>query len=228
MIIDIIGLPGSGKSFLAEEIAEDLNRRNIDNINVLRYERYTFKGKLINRIKKEFIKKFRYTNRIREELCIILKDELYLKSIYNKDRNIDYYIDHIAISIYRYSKLMRRKKVYIFDEGIYHALATLCMDYNISNDIFLNLLLFCKSKLGENNIIYNKISVKDCLQSIKQRNRKQCDIDELSDEMTYQMLRAYENYFMLIEKEINIISVSRNESSAEKIRKISSVYVRRN
>ena len=56
MIIDIIGLPGSGKSFLAEEIAEDLNRRNIDNINVLRYERYTFKGKLINRIKKEFIK----------------------------------------------------------------------------------------------------------------------------------------------------------------------------
>lgn len=224
MIIDIIGFPGSGKSFLCEQITNDLKKKDIKTMNVLKFRRYTVLGKICNKIFFLIFCNSKEIRRLKNKMSLILKNELHLKSIFNKNRDMEFYIEYIALSIFYYNKIKNRKCIYIFDEGIYHLVCTLCMDYNLSIDLFYKLILFCKEEIGEINIIYNKISIYNCFKSIKKRNRRECQIDYLEDNEIYRMLNMYKIYFDSLEGYLKMLTIDREELDVNKIRKIRYLY----
>lgn len=50
MIIELFGLPGSGKSYLTSKLIDELNSEGIQAVNVTEYLNGTIKGRIIKKI----------------------------------------------------------------------------------------------------------------------------------------------------------------------------------
>lgn len=196
MLLELYGLPGSGKSFIIKKI-----------------NRNTFIGFTKNiKIKKIVIKLGKKIS-IWMPSSIILKNKIYciiknisLKPLYI-ERSINEHINNIIMIAFGYK--WRGKRNLYMDEGIIHRIVSFAVNYNIPiEQTFLIINLFEKY-LKNSVIIYLDVNVNDCLNGIKKRNRHICEMDELKGEKLKQYLNSFKIYFDAIYHKYSHIKITR-------------------
>lgn len=179
MIIDIIGLPGSGKTFFSNSLVEYFKREGIKVINMTENRRASnfFKKLTIYIDRKLAFLSIDY-QKLQKSLDNILKDVI----VENKDLStFKKYKKELSYSLYVHKKYAKETGIFIFDEGCYHELCALLMRFGFDNreyEVKLHDILKC---LNIKNI-YFRCSTDIAFQSIRKRNRHTCEFDELGDE----------------------------------------------
>lgn len=203
MIIDIFGIPGSGKSYLAYELIK-MKSNSTKNLTLI--ERTTFHGKVLKKLGMFMIKKVFNKKLYKDKNYNFLIQKYNQKGKYNTNRNIQEYIYrmlYIQLQYNFYNKFS--KKDFIVEEGVYHAIITMAVDFEIeSKDVkLLTKYIYNKNKKNKLTVIYHKATVLTAERSIKKRNRKSAPIDFLVGKELLFFLKEYEKYCELVSNLVN-------------------------
>ncbi len=197
MIVELFGLPGSGKTFMVERLrakGSDLNKNKshviIPNLVVfLKKIAVFFPSALLIRLK---IKKI-----LKEELI----DYPYI------DRPLKMWINNIVMVWFGYEHLGGRRQI-LLDEGLVQRIVAMCVNCDItysSMDKLVNLLVE-----KEIHPFYLKEEVDNCMDSIRTRNRHVSEMDELEGETLHKYLIDYANRFDHISNFFGFHSITRS------------------
>lgn len=214
MIIEMIGPPGAGKTYLSNKMIDELNKKNIKSINVIDAQRNKFFIKLIWRITSYLVK---YNSNYKKELYYFRNVFERYKSIQSNfiEVQIDTYIQRLAFLKYLYRKLNNSSKVYIFDEGIVQALLSMGIYFNIDSKIYERYL----NDILPEDIMFVYIDAKNdvVLESIRLRDRHVCQLDEFNDYEMDKFLNKYNEYCKYTVEKINCLKIYRNDKLEKNI-----------
>lgn len=174
MIVECMGLPGSGKTYLANQIVAGLKLEGYSAVNFVDRSRHHFFYRVLFWVLRKNVIINQFYRSIRQEYSKCIGE---MKDVYNTGLN-DYYLTELVVYKILYSRFVNAKKYYIFDEGILHMLASISALYGVERE---NLLFPFKDIKQECARIYVRTSVDDSIKSIKQRDRHECEMDEFSD-----------------------------------------------
>jgi|GEM_PF-2417776 len=219
MVIDFYGLPGSGKTYLANKLVNNYKKNNYKASNIIEFERGNIFWKIYVQILKLFmVFNKTYRNEI-AELKFILKEYKTEEARFNNVQ-ISYYIKRLVYLRTLYKRQIPQKNFLIYDEGILQLIITIAVNYDLPNDLIKKLIDYNSKILSNIITVYNSISIENCIESIIQRNRHVCYIDELDNVEREIFLR--ENYKIAEEicKLVDSCIVERNDDDANKIKLI--------
>ena len=193
MVIECIGLPGSGKTYLLKGLERELKAGGSEVVNVTELAVSRLSWKAAAGLMRAGVFTDRRSGAVGKRLEEILRREGPLQSRFGIYENADYTIRSAAALIALYGKMGKSPKVYLFDEGLIHTLIKLCADCMISDDVFLEMAAEAvKGVRGEWTVVYNEITPEQCMTSIRARDRHICTFDELSDSQLERILAEYE------------------------------------
>lgn len=223
MIIEAIGLPGSGKTFLFNKLKEKLSdEKKVYNFTEL--SRNNLHCKIVVMLFLSFISlPFTFLN-WKKELYTIIDNELPHRSSFGLYSSPTYCVNYAILMCIVYRFMYQSEKVFLFDEGMYHNIVKLCSDFNWPIEVSEKLLQKCNelARIEENRknhiVIYNYYPVYETKNSIKNRNRHVSLFDELSNEQLDSILKRYENYNEKIFKQA--IVINRSDSIEKNLRRI--------
>lgn len=226
MILETIGLPGGGKTYLCNEIEKNLNK-SVHSLNILKYTSNIFLFKIIKKIFILASNQTKIAKNIKKEIKAVLKNED-IKSKFSIYDDESYSINMICSFIILYKLLKKSKKVYIFDEGVVHTAIKMCADFGFSEKTFNEIINIIESSINNEKwyVVYNHIDIKSCINSIKNRNRHICAFDELSDNDLYSILQYYDKYNKYYCNTRKVVRVERNEYMNRKLEFIKNKILR--
>lgn len=128
MVIECIGLPGSGKTELAELIEKELKRREVDYVNVSANIRNRISWKFLRVIAGALIFLSADARWLRGRLLGLLQKE--------GDDSEKGVIRNLAVYSFWYRRMIRSHKIFLFDEGMVHTLMMFCADRKITEETF--------------------------------------------------------------------------------------------
>ncbi|MGG5359052.1 MULTISPECIES: hypothetical protein [unclassified Enterococcus] len=190
MIIDIFGIPGSGKTYYSEVLEKEYNKKSF---NYLKFERETLAGKALHKL----ITNISIIFPRRKYQYLMKKYSHY--GIYNKKRKIKFYLDRIMYLNFLYRWFP--KKIYmILDEGLLHTIATMQVDFLIEDEDIRKVLQSIYTTMKRQGItpIYHYADVLIAEKAICVRNRHVCAIDELKGKELVLFLERYKHACELI------------------------------
>lgn len=219
MIIELIGLPGSGKTYIANQIIDKVYNKRA--INVTEWSRTTFEGRAIKKIIYLMSNVCPEIKNYKDNIYRIVGSR-YPKSLFGLYDDFENCIDMFSVTLYTERKYLKKSGVYLFDEGSLHSISKLYGDFDIESDVVIRLVQYCLKVLDikSDQIIFNHISVDDDIKSIKMRNRNACRFDRLSDEHLGKILTRYYQSCEIINNLTGAINIERNEPNDEKMLKI--------
>lgn len=211
MIIDLYGLPGSGKTYLGNELERYFQKKGIKAKNITNYLRETITGKILKQI--AFLT-ITFNPKINKYFKILKNNALV------SNKNNIYYLKELSILIFLYKKLYNKKNIFIFDEGVYHTIIKLFTKIDTQEKDVLSLIKKTSQLIPSDiKTIYLKTSTTESFKSIRRRDRHSCPFDELND----RKLNTYlEKNFILcekIDKNVDVLIVKSKNYSIEKILK---------
>ena len=135
MVIECIGLPGSGKTELTELIEKELKRREVDYVNVSANLRSRISWKFLRAIAELLVFLNADARWLRDRLRGILQKEGAVSSfgVYDNEKRV---IRSLAVYSFWYRRMIRSHRIFLFDEGMLHTLMLFCADYRIAEDAF--------------------------------------------------------------------------------------------
>ena len=136
MVIECMGLPGSGKTYLMELVEKELRRREVDYVNVSAGLMNRISWKILRKIARALIYLSPDARWLRDRLLKILGEEGELHSSFGIYENEKYTVKSAALFAFIYRRMIRSHKLYLFDEGLVHALVKFCADFKISDETF--------------------------------------------------------------------------------------------
>lgn len=208
MILEMVGPPGCGKTYLSNKVIGELNKKNIKAINIIDEQRNNFFIKIIWKITSYLAK---FDSSYKKELH-------YFREVFQQYKNIksnfieveiDTYIQRLAFFRYLYRKLNSSSKVYAFDEGILQALLSMGIYFNIDSKLYEKYL---REIFPEDIMLVYIDSTNDVvLESIRLRDRHVCQLDEFDDYQINKFLNKYNEYSKYTIDKINYLKIYRNE-----------------
>lgn len=174
MIIDFLGTPGCGKTYLVNSLVERTKHRQIKCVNITENSR----SKLFWKIKFKvygFISLI-YFHKLYKHLSLILKNYQHIKPKYSES-NVRAYLRSLILRLYLYRLYNKKKDLYVQDEGVLQLIATICVNFNVDENSLremISLFVFPQT-------IFLNRQICICKDNIKKRNRHVCAIDELKD-----------------------------------------------
>lgn len=212
MVIECIGLPGSGKTYLLKGLERALRAQGTEVVNVTERMMDRLSWKAAAKLMRAGAFMDRESASLRKRLEKILQQEEPLKSRFGIYDDADYTIRSAAALIALYRKMGKSPKVYLFDEGLIHTLVKLCADCMIRDDVFLQMAAeVVKSVQGEWTVVFNEITAEQCMASIKARDRHICTFDELSDRQLERILAEYERLNECYSAHYPVLRVNRSQ-----------------
>lgn len=135
MVIECIGLPGSGKTELTELIEKELKRREVDYVNVSAGLRNRISWKILRVIAGALIFLSADARWLRDRLRGILQKEEPADSfgVYENEKSV---FRILAVYSFWYRRMIRSHRIFLFDEGMLHTLMMFCADRRITEDAF--------------------------------------------------------------------------------------------
>lgn len=221
MVVECIGLPGSGKTYLIRELERELTAGGIRAVNISQRRMDRFSWKLGAKILRALAPLDRNSAKLCRRLKEILRKESPLDSRFGIYENTEYSVRSAAVFVRLYRRMMRSPKVYLFDEGLVHTLVKLCADFGIPDGTFLEMAEETESRLsGRRIVIHNVIEVPDCAASIAKRDRHICAFDELTGDRLDAILREYVRLNWAYAGRYETVCVSRNEEIHTRTKRI--------
>ena len=213
MILEFFGLPGVGKSYLGMQIERELNSNGERCISIVERSRTSFHWKLWYKLAHLFVSVTpTYKEKVNSLISITKEYEARLP-IYNVPAvRIVNYIKQIAFLDYIYSKLALKSTLYIFDEGIIQQIANMIVNYQLDKDTLGKMLAKLENGF---TVVYMSWSIEKILDSIKQRNRHVCYIDELTGAKLEDFLSCYLNACELLSYVTKPIKINRESDISE-------------
>lgn len=223
MIVEVFGMPGSGKSYFANRLVKEMEKDGIKAVNMTEYMNTTVLGRAEKKVLYYMIQaSFRASN-IKNKVISCIPNNKNWKSEFQIYHSAEFCINTLSLILYIQRKYTK-KKVYIFDEGALHTIIKMLADFNISVEETQKLKAYVIKKIKKNNgiMIYNQISVDDCIKSIKKRNRHVCAFDEFSGEKLVSILNKYQKACEFIAIDSEVIKIERRvniEKNIETVKK---------
>ena len=136
MVVECIGLPGSGKTYLFRQIEEELGRKGIPCVNAGARSGDDVLWKAGKKVLHRTIFLDGNARRIRDSFAHILETEKPLHSRYGIYRDERFTAESAAIFAAVYRRMERSDKVYLFDEGLAHTIVKFCAEFHLPEKIF--------------------------------------------------------------------------------------------
>ena len=248
MVVECIGLPGSGKTYLLRSVEEELRKRKIPCVNAGERSMHSFLWKAGKKVLHRTIFLDRNAREIRDRMRKILAEAgggrqdsqagggrqgswagggrqesrvFPLRSRYGINTDERFTVESAAIFAAAYHLMERSEKVYLLDEGLVHTIVKFCAEFHLPDQVFLELVAAC-GPVDELSriVVHNRISVDDCVKSIQKRDRHICAFDELPEEELRELLAQYVRLNACYAAHYPVMSVSRADDEGEKIRQI--------
>lgn len=194
MIIEIFGLPGSGKTTFCQKYSTEKNLKDL-----MKFYRDSFFGRSLYYIFKYIYFLIPKINIKLKRIMEVLSKKNYTNCI-NKDISIKEYI--IFMCFVYYCELKNKKNV-IIDEGIIHYCMALHAEFGVEFDVLDEIINELKLEKNIKYIVLN-CSVEKCLSQMKKRNRMRSSIDFMDEGELELLLKKYEkalNYYKILVKE---------------------------
>ena len=221
MVVECIGLPGSGKTYLMRSVEEELLKRGIPCVNAGERSMHSVWWKAAKKVLHRTIFLDRDAREIRGRFLSILEKEKPLQSRYGINTDERFTVESAAIFVAAYRLMERSEKVYLFDEGLVHTIVKFCAEFHLPESVFLEMVAACGSFDELSRIVvHNRISVDDCVRSIQERDRHICAFDELPEEKLRELLEQYAGLNACYAAHYPVLTVSRTEDEAEKRKRI--------
>lgn len=193
MIIELFGLPGSGKTYAINKIKGN----NLLNV--------TSENRIMNIIL-SFLKQVSLympsSLRLKRKLVCTFNKILTYPIYINNPKS--FYIDNLTVVAFGY-KHSGNKDIYM-DEGIIHRIVSFSVNYNVDLEVFDEIVKIFTPYLSNVKIVYLDVDIDECIDSIKKRNRHDCKMDEMSKDLLDEYLKKYRFYFDYIMSKYNFIS----------------------
>ena len=221
MVVECIGLPGSGKTYLMRSVEEELLKRGIPCVNAGERSMRSMWWKAGKKVLHRTIFLDRGAREIRGRFLSILEKEKPLQSRYGINTDERFTVESAAIFVAAYRLMERSEKVYLFDEGLVHTIVKFCAEFHLPESVFLEMVAAC-GPFDELSriVVHNRISVDDCVRSIQERDRHICAFDELPEEKLRELLEQYAGLNACYAAHYPVLTVSRTEDEAEKRKRI--------
>ena len=221
MVVECIGLPGSGKTYLMRSVEEELLKRGIPCVNAGERSMHSVWWKAAKKVLHRTIFLDRDAREIRGRFLSILEKEKPLQSRYGINTDERFTVESAAIFAAAYRLMERSEKVYLFDEGLVHTIVKFCAEFHLPESVFLEMVAAC-GPFDELSriVVHNRISVDDCVRSIQERDRHICAFDELPEEKLRELLEQYAGLNACYAAHYPVLTVSRTEDEAEKRKRI--------
>ena len=228
MVVECIGLPGSGKTYLMRSVEEELLKRGIPCVNAGERSMHSVWWKAAKKVLHRTIFLDRDAREIRGRFLSILEKEKPLQSRYGINTDERFTVESAAIFVAAYRLMERSEKVYLFDEGLVHTIVKFCAEFHLPESVFLEMVAAC-GPFDELSriVVHNRISVDDCVRSIQERDRHICAFDELPEEKLRELLEQYAGLNACYAAHYPVLTVSRTEDEAEKRKRICGGIVRK-
>jgi thymidylate kinase len=227
MIVEFIGMPGSGKTFFANRLVVQLKSIGYNSINITESSRENYKCKIIRKLLYVSINLLQCSKSHKQAIERLLRSKSYGSSIFGIYSSPTYCINTISIQIMIYSILSSSKKIYIFDEGVMYTLVKLITDFNFPLEDVESIKNYILNQINSLNIltIYYKSKKEDCYASILKRNRNSCKFDMIKGSDLDNILSRYQENCELIQSNMKISLISRNEDESKKISRILNLII---
>ena len=167
MIIECIGLPGSGKKELIGLVEKELKRREVDYVNVSEGLRRRIGWKILRVVAGALIYLSADARWLRDRLRGILAGEDGGESfgVYRKERGA---IRVLALYAHCYRRMIRSHRLYLFDEGMVHVLTMLCADRRVSDQAYRKMVLASEKGIRRARlVIFNEISEEESIAALE-------------------------------------------------------------
>lgn len=194
MVIEFLGIPGSGKTYYANELKKSLKSKGSVLGDFSRCHSSPFIIKLINIVLDKLqliIPKYR---KIRKKIRKLCRDKKNTTPKYLPFSQA-YCINRILAALFLRELFDKTEIQIINDEGLLQWVCFLCVQYDISLDAILDIL----PPFNRNTLIYYvDTSINQAIENIKMRNRHDCEMDFMDE----RMLKNYIEEFFAICKSI--------------------------
>jgi len=212
MIIDFVGIPGCGKSFLAHELEIKMRKDNYRVYNMSREKITPLKLKIIFKISEKLILLLPSYRKAKHQIECKLSDYLLSQSLYFKN-DLSRILDNILTHTFIHRNFQSGPAIYLNDEGILHKLLYLYVHYDVPITSITEVysLLQCNVK---NVIIHNE--VENSLFYIRSRNRHDCIMDDLDDTSLVMYLEKFYSAIAAVNLS-GYIYIDRNENISKNI-----------
>lgn len=198
MIIEIYGLPGAGKSYLLQKLNGGKSAGIVSENRIKR---------VLIRFAKKIVIFTPSSCLLRKKIKSVIKDIPETPVYYNRKKSC--YINNLVMVAFGYHWASHRS-IYM-DEGIIHRLVSLAVNYALSIEQLMELMDIFQDYLNFVEVIYLKVGIEECMDSIRKRNRHKVEMDELSDNDLRHLLSDYQKCFDAINKKYEYITVTRND-----------------
>ncbi len=195
MVIELYGIPGSGKTTLIQKIQPPDAPSYSGGRGV--------RGAVLNVVKKAVVflpSSLRYKAEIRKIIRGHADGPRYVR------KSVSGHLDNIVMLAFGYRRL--RGRIFM-DEGIIHRVISFAINYNIGADRVPLILDVLRESMKDVRSYYLKASVSECFQSVRKRNRHICEMDELDDERLLDFLKRYESYCEAVREKCHSGTVTR-------------------
>ena len=246
MVVECIGLPGSGKTYLLRSVEKELRKRGIPCVNAGERSMHSVLWKAGKKVLHRTIFLDRNAREIREKIERILAEAggsraevragasgqesraFSLRSRYGINTDERFTVESAAIFAAVCHLMEKSEKVYLFDEGLVHTIVKFCAEFHLPDSVFLEIVAAC-GHFDELSrvVVHNGISVDDCVKSIQKRNRHICAFDELPEDLLRELLGEYSRLNACYAAHYPVLSVLRADDDGEKVRQICGAIFRK-
>lgn len=181
MIIDLLGAPGSGKTYISENVKKELNNNNIFIFDFIEFEKNNLFGKIFHKVLFITVKFIPSYRRIFFELRKILGTKYNCTAQYNKTRVIEFYLWRIVYLLFVNDLIKIMGINCIINEGVSHVLVAMNLDFELDPQNLKNITRYLFSY--SNSVTYFvSMPLEKIKENILKRNRHEAAIDELTGE----------------------------------------------
>lgn len=202
MIIELYGCPGCGKTYAIKEITGEEKTIAMSN-NML-------KNSLISLLKRLSL----YTVasiKLKKNIKRCIQDENTCPIYIN--RSVESYINNIVILSFGYKHINKNMAM---AEGLVHRIVSMAVNFGWKKETVYKFLDCIVDVMGNVQPVYLKVPIETCFESIKKRNRHECEMDELNDEMLMNYLKTYLYLFEYVTNEKKYLTITRDNISLVK------------
>ena len=192
MMIEYLGIPGSGKTTIMRQQIEEYKRQDVKYQDLSRYKGMPMWLKVFYKLADYavyMLPKYKKQMTALREVCKGCPSEpKYLPF------SLDYCIKDIVQATLLQDAFGGGKRLVLNDEGQMLRVVFLCVQYGVD----VNAIMKCLNVPSLVKTEYVKVDAETAYQRIKARNRHVCPMDELSDERLMEYLKDTENVCELV------------------------------
>ena len=185
MVIEFLGLPGSGKTYFANKFKYSMRMQGKKYIDISRHSQSPLYIKFIYKVLDNLVYVLPNYRTLISNLRKL--SENIIRSPKFLPFSFEYCIRDVVMSVLCQSLLEKNKCIFINDEGVLHKMVFLSVQF----DIPINKILSACGYSNRIRTIYIKTTCEKALSNIKKRNRHVCSMDELDDKILFDYLGKY-------------------------------------